>query len=95
MPKIKQKSERISVRIAPKVKEAAEKELDKHGLSISNYIQFALANIADGQDDSYLNTPDALEAKAEVEKGETKTIGSLQDFEKYTKEMKKEVRNGN
>lgn len=95
MPKIKQKSERISVRIAPKVKKAAEKELDKHGLSISNYIQFALANIADGQDDAYLNTPNALEAKDEVEKGETKTIGSLKDFEKYTKEMQKEVRNGN
>lgn len=95
MPKIKQKSERISVRIAPKVKKSAEKELDKHGLSISNYIQFALANIADGQDDAYLNTPDALEAKDEVEKGETKTIGSLKDFEKYTKKMQKEVRNGN
>ena len=77
------------------MKKAAEKELDKHGLSISNYIQFALANIANGQDDAYLNTPDALEAKDEVEKGETKTIGSLKDFEKYTKKMQKEVRNGN
>ncbi|TPR22831.1 RelB [Apilactobacillus micheneri] len=93
MPKTKQKSERVSVRIAPNVKQAAEKELDKHGLSISNYIQYALANVANGSDDNYLNTPDALEAKYEAEHGETKKIGSLNDFEKYTKEMQKEVNN--
>ncbi|UQS86220.1 type II toxin-antitoxin system RelB/DinJ family antitoxin (plasmid) [Nicoliella spurrieriana] len=91
MPKSSvQKQDRISVRIAPDIKRAATSELEKRGLSLSNYIQFALANIASGESD-YLNTPSALAAKEAAEHDQNKQIGdgTIQSFNKYLETIKR------
>ncbi|MBV0930302.1 RelB [Lentilactobacillus sp. IMAU92037] len=95
MSKMKQKVDRISVRISPVVKKKAQERLEEVGLNLSDYVQYALANIAEGEND-YLNSPSALEAKYEVEHGQAKTIGdgSAKDFKKYIKDLESEVADG-
>lgn len=88
MSKAKQKTDRISVRVAPEVKLAAKERLARVGLNLSDYLQLALANLAAGDSD-FLNSPSALEAKYQAEHGEVETIGdsSATDFEKYLKRL--------
>ena len=59
--------------------------LAKQGLTVSEYIRLSLVKAANNEVRlvSFLDSPEALAAKKEVETGQVKNIGSLTDFEDW------------
>jgi len=76
------KTRTISVRVTADLKERAQKQLARQGLTLSAFIRQSLIVAANNEVASYdfYDSPTALAAKAEAEAGETETIGSLQDL---------------
>lgn len=79
------KDKTISTRVTADVSERAKQNLAKQGLTISEYIRLSLVKAANNEVRlvSFLDSPEALEAKKEADTGETKTIGSLTDFDNW------------
>lgn len=63
--------------------------LEKQGLTVSEYIRLSLVKAAN--DDvrlvNFLDSPEAIEAKEEVETGQVKLIGSLIEFDDWIDKM--------
>lgn len=83
------KNKTVSTRTTPEINERAKQNLAKQGLTISEYLRLALVKAANDQVKlvSFLDTPEALEAKKEAEEGHVETIGSLDDFDKWVDEI--------
>lgn len=79
------KDKTVSTRVTPDISERAKKNLAKQGLTISEYIRLSLVKAANDEVKfiSFLDSPEALQAKKEAEEGKVKTIGTLADFDKW------------
>ncbi len=74
-----------STRVSKSVKDKAIKNLAKRGITLSEFLRFAVGKAA--ADDiellNFLDTPEALQGKSEVENGNIEKIGSLDDLDKW------------
>ena len=75
----------VSARVTDDISERAKSNLAKQGLTISEYIRLSLIKAAnnDVRLISFLDTPDALQAKKEADNGEVENIGTLRDFNSW------------
>lgn len=79
----------VSTRITSDIGSRARHNLERQGLTVSEYLRLALIKAANGQVRflDFLDSPEALAAKQEVEKGLTEEIGSVQDFGKWIDDL--------
>ena len=72
-----------STRVSKSVK--AIKNLAKRGITLSEFLRFAVGKAADDDIEllNFLDTPEALQGKSEVENGNIEKIGSLDDLDKW------------
>lgn len=75
----------FTTRVTSEIGERAKANLKKQGLTVSEYLRMALASVAEDQVQvlNFYSTPEALQAKKEVETGEVKKIGTSTDFRKW------------
>ena len=73
-----------STRVSKSVKDKAIKNLAKRGITLSEFLRFAVGKAADDDIEllNFLDTPEALQGKSEVENGNIEKIGSLDDLDK-------------
>ena len=76
------KNKTISTRVTPEISERAKVNLAKQGLTVSEYVRLSLVKAANNEVKlvSFLDSPEALKAKHDAEKGQVTTIGTLDDF---------------
>ncbi|GAA2985002.1 plasmid mobilization protein [Lentilactobacillus parakefiri] len=69
----------ISTRVTEEVSDRAKANLAKEGLTVSEYVRLALIKAANNEVElvNFLDTPEALAAKKEVENGQVERIGDL------------------
>ena len=74
-----------STRVSKSVKDKAIKNLAKRGITLSEFLRFAVGKAADDDIEwlNFLDTPEALQGKSEVENGNIEKIGSLDDLDKW------------
>lgn len=74
-----------STRVSKVVKEKAVKNLAKRGITLSEFLRFAVGKAADDDIEliNFLDSPEALKAKKEVENKNIEKIGSLDDLDKW------------
>lgn len=74
-----------STRVSKSVKDKAIKNLAKRGITLSEFRRFAVGKAADDDIEllNFLDTPEALQGKSEVENGNVEKIGSLDDLDKW------------
>lgn len=79
------KNTTVSTRITDDISQRAKANLAKQGLTISEYIRLSLVKAANNEVKliSFLDSPEAVEAKKEAENGQVRTIGSLSDFDDW------------
>ena len=79
------KNKTVSTRVTSDISERAKANLAKQGLTISEYIRLSLIKAANNEVRlvSFLDSPDALEAKHEAETGQVTKIGTLNDFDDW------------
>ncbi len=79
------KNKTVSTRTTFEIKSRAKQNLAKQGLTVSEYLRLALIKAANNQVRlvNFLDTPEALIGKKEAEAGQTKTIGTIDDFDKW------------
>ncbi|MDF7638253.1 RelB [Lactobacillus sp. ESL0791] len=75
----------VSTRITKEIAKKAKKNLAAKGITRSEYIRLALVKAANNEVQliNFLGTPEALQAKKEVETGQVTTVDSLKDFNKW------------
>ncbi|MCO6542026.1 MAG: RelB [Lactobacillus sp.] len=78
------KNKIFSTRVTTEISKRAKDNLAKQGLTVSEYIRLSLVKAANNEVKlvSFLDSPEALSAKREVDNNQLKTIGSLTDFDK-------------
>ncbi|EHN58753.1 type II toxin-antitoxin system RelB/DinJ family antitoxin [Oenococcus kitaharae] len=83
------KNKTVSTRVTLDIDQRAKSNLAKQGLTISEYIRLSLVKAANNEVRlvSFLDSPEALEAKREAETGQVKTIGSLDDFDHWVDQL--------
>lgn len=83
------KNKTVSTRVTLDIDQRAKSNLAKQGLTISEYIRLSLVKAANNEVRlvSFLDSPEALEAKREAETGQAKTIGSLDDFDHWVDQL--------
>lgn len=74
-----------STRVAKKVKDRAIKNLAKRGITLSEFLRFAVGKAADDDIEliNFLDTPEALQGKKEAEEGKAEKIGTLDNLDKW------------
>ena len=89
MPNAPIKNKTVSTRVTSDISEKAKENLAKQGLTVSEYIRLSLIKAANNEVKlvSFLDSPEAIQAKYEAEHGETETIGDLSDFSKWVDEL--------
>ncbi|PAL01527.1 RelB [Lentilactobacillus parakefiri] len=75
----------ISTRVTEEVSDRAKANLAKEGLTVSEYVRLALIKAANNEVElvNFLDTPEALAAKKEVENGQVERIGDLDDLKAW------------
>lgn len=75
----------VSTRVTSDIQKKAQAYLAKQGLTISEYLRLSLVKAANNEVKmiSFLDTPEAIEAKKEAESGQTHLIGNLDNFNKW------------
>lgn len=83
------KDKTISTRVTNEISERAKANLAKQGLTVSEYVRLSLVKAANNEVRllNFLDSPDALAAKAEAEKGEVTEIGSVTDFNDWIDQL--------
>ncbi|MCT3053639.1 type II toxin-antitoxin system RelB/DinJ family antitoxin [Leuconostoc mesenteroides] len=73
----------VSTRVTADISERAKDNLAKQGLTVSEYIRLSLVKAANNEVRlvRFLDSSEALKAKEDVETGQVKTVGSLDDFD--------------
>lgn len=76
----------VSARVTDSIDKKAKKNLAAQGITISEYIRLALIKAANNEVQliNFLDTPEALQAKKEVETGQVIKVNSLEDFDKWS-----------
>lgn len=74
-----------STRVSKNVKEKAVRNLAKRGITLSEFLRFAVGKAADDDIEliNFLDSPEALKAKKEVETGNIEKIGTLDDLDNW------------
>lgn len=73
-----------STRVSKSVKDKAINNLAKRGITLSEFLRFAVGKADDDIELlNFLDTPEALQGKSEVENGNVEKIGSLDDLDKW------------
>lgn len=74
-----------STRITKDIRDRAKKNLAHQGLTISEYMRYALIKAANNEVEfmSFLDSPEAQKAKQEVETNQVEEIGDLSDFNNW------------
>lgn len=83
------KSKVITARVTQDVHDRAKINLAKMGLTVSEYVRMSLTKAADNEVKliSFLDTPEAQQAKYEDQHHLAETIGNTDDFEKWTRDL--------
>ncbi|MFD3388889.1 type II toxin-antitoxin system RelB/DinJ family antitoxin [Ligilactobacillus salivarius] len=77
----------VTVRVKPEVKQEAKDILESSGITLSDFIRMSLAKVVEDGRISFLDTPEALEAKRQAENGEYEIIGDADDFNEYVRDI--------
>lgn len=77
----------VTVRVKPEVKREAKDILESSGVTLSDFIRMSLAKVVEDGRISFLNTPEALEAKRQADNGEYEVIGDIGDFKEYVRNV--------
>lgn len=74
-----------STRVTEDIRDKAKKNLARQGLTISEYMRYALIKAANDEVKfmSFLDSSEALEAKKEAETGQVEEFDSLKDFDNW------------
>ncbi|MCI1290223.1 MAG: RelB [Lactobacillus sp.] len=74
-----------STRVSKEIKNKAIKNLAKRGITLSEYLRFAVGKAADDDFEliNFLDTHEAQQAKREVEHGQIEKIGKLGEMDKW------------
>lgn len=85
MDKMITRDSSATTRVAKQVKKRAIKNLAKQGITLSEYLRFAVGKAADNDVEliNFLDTGEAQEAKKEVETGKAEKIGSLDEMDRW------------
>lgn len=83
------KDKTISTRVTNEISERAKANLAKQGLTVSEYVRLSLVKAANNEVRllNFLDSPEALAAKEEAEKGEVTEIGSVTDFNDWIDQL--------
>lgn len=75
----------VSARVTADISDRAKKNLEKQGLTLSEYIRLSLVKAANNEVQliSFLDSPEALAAKKEAESGRTEDIGTIHDLKNW------------
>lgn len=77
----------VTVRVKPEVKQEAKDILESSGVTLSDFIRMSLAKVVEDGRISFLNTPEALEAKRQADNGEYEVIGDIGDLKEYVRNV--------
>lgn len=85
MTAITTKNTTVTSRVSSKMVQKAKDNLAEKGLSISEYIRMAVYKAANDEVSfiDFLDTPEALQAKKDVENNNITKIGSLNDLDNW------------
>lgn len=83
------KSKTISTRVTKDISDRAKANLAKMGLTVSEYVRLSLIKAANNEVKlvSFLDSPEAQQAKYEDQHHMAETIGGIDDFEKWTENL--------
>lgn len=83
------KNKTVSTRVTQNINDRAKANLAKMGLTVSEYIRLSLVKAANNEVKlvSFLDTPEAQQAKYEDQHQMAETIGNIDDFEKWTENL--------
>lgn len=83
------KDKTISTRVTNEISERAKANLAKQGLTVSEYVRLSLVKAANNEVRllNFLDSPEALAAKEEAEKGEVTEISSVTDFNDWIDQL--------
>ncbi|MFC6254692.1 type II toxin-antitoxin system RelB/DinJ family antitoxin [Secundilactobacillus hailunensis] len=83
------KNKTVSTRVTQNINDRAKANLAKMGLTVSEYIRLSLVKAANNEVKlvSFLDTPEAHQAKYEDQHQMAETIGNIDDFEKWTENL--------
>lgn len=75
----------VSARVTADISDRAKKNLEKQGLTLSEYIRLSLIKAANNEVQliSFLDSPEALAAKKDAKSGHTEDIGTVHDLEDW------------
>lgn len=75
----------VTSRVSSIMAKKARENLEKHGLSLSEFIRMAVYKAANDQVTyiNFLDSPEALSAKKEAETGKLHHIGNLDDLDNW------------
>lgn len=79
----------VSARVTTDISERAKKNLEKQGLTLSEYIRLSLIKAANNEVKlvSFLDSSEAQAAKKEAETGQTEEVGTVQDLENWISDL--------
>lgn len=79
----------ITTRVTPDISERAKANLAKMGLTVSEYVRLALVKAANNEVKlvSFLETPEAQQAKDEDQQQMAEMIGDTADFERWVENL--------
>ncbi|MSE09667.1 RelB, partial [Lactobacillus salivarius] len=83
----------VTVRVKPEVKQKAKDILENSGLTLSDFIRMSLAKVVEDGRISFLDIPEAMEAKRQAENDEYEIIGDINDFDEYVRNVIDESKN--
>lgn len=90
---IKSNKSIVTVRVKPEVKQKAKDILENSGLTLSDFIRMSLAKVVEDGRISFLDIPEAMEAKRQAENDEYEIIGDINDFDEYVRNVIDESKN--
>lgn len=81
------KNKTISTRVNEKIAKKAKQNLADVGITVSEYLRLALISAAEDGVSDLLNSPEAMQAKFEAEHGQTISIGSVEDYKRWSESL--------
>lgn len=83
------KNKTISTRVTEEIGDRAKANLAKQGITVSEYIRLSLIKAANNEVElvNFLDSPEALAAKKEVENGQVEKIGDLNDLKAWVSHL--------